>query len=84
MPQKDMRLIAQPSASEGVLEPASGAYAMSGTGDTSYRCGGCKSKLIANVSHDEVCGALTAVRCPRCGRYNELPPEDMHHHHHHH
>lgn len=83
MPQKDMRLIERPNDPEGVLEPAPGTYALTGEGDITYRCGGCKSKLAQNVSHDQVCGAFSAIRCPKCGRHNELPPEDQHHHHHH-
>ncbi|MDZ4761745.1 MAG: hypothetical protein SGJ21_11795 [Alphaproteobacteria bacterium] len=82
MPQKDMRLIPKPDSSDGVLEPRPGTYAMAGEGDTTYRCGGCKSKLLSNVSHDDVFHGepILAVRCPRCGKYNELPPDEHHHH----
>jgi len=61
MPQKEMKLIDPPAGADGVLEPAAGAYALTGSGDLTYRCGGCKSKLISNVSHEEVCGAFHAV-----------------------
>lgn len=82
MPQKDMHLIDPPAAGAKVLAPESGP-AMVGEGNLTYRCGGCKSRLLNNVGHDQVCGAFDAVKCPKCGRYNELPPEDQHHHHHH-
>ncbi|MBI1339262.1 hypothetical protein GC169_03490 [bacterium] len=82
MPQKDMRLVNPPKDMEGVLSPAAGEYALTGGGDLSYRCGGCKSRLIRDVAHSDVCGAFSAVKCPKCGRFNDLPPEDHHHHHH--
>jgi phage FluMu protein Com len=83
MPQKDMRIIPAPANEEGVLAPERGSPAIEGDGDTTYRCGGCKTKLLVDVSHYDVMHAHTfsAVKCPRCGKYNDLPPEDKHHHH---
>ncbi len=82
MPQKYMSLIDTPSDMDGVLTPEPGTSAMEGEGDISYRCGACKTRLIDNVTHDQVCGTFSAVQCPKCKRFNELPPEDQHHHHH--
>jgi hypothetical protein len=83
MPQKDMRIVPKPASDDGVLKPEAGTYAITGQGDTTYRCGGCKSKLLSNVGHYEVMHEhpFTAVLCPKCGKYNDLPPEDKHHHH---
>ncbi len=83
MPQKDMAIISAPSSLDGVLQPERGTYAIEGEGDTSYRCGSCKTKLLSNVSHFDVmhAHAFTAVKCPKCGKFNDLPPEDKHHHH---
>jgi hypothetical protein len=83
MPQKDMRLIAKPPEGAIVLEPAAGTSAIEGHGDTTYRCGSCKTRLLSNVSHNDVFhGApFDAVKCPKCGRYNQVPEEDHHHHH---
>jgi hypothetical protein len=82
MPQKDMRLIAKPGANSVVLEPKAGESAMQGQGDTTYRCGACKTRLLTDVSHNDVFHGepFDAVKCPKCGRYNEVPPEDHHHH----
>ena len=83
MPQKDMRLIAKPGAKAVVLEPEAGTSAMQGQGDTTYRCGACKTRLLSDVSHNDVFHGehFDAVKCPKCGRYNALPEEDHHHHH---
>ena len=83
MPQKDMRIIDKPRSDEGVLVPEPGTYAMSGEGDTTYRCGACKTRLLDHVSHNDVFHSepFVAVKCPKCGKYNEVPPEDHHHHH---
>ncbi len=54
MPQKDMRLIPQPGPDAVVLEPAPGTPAMKGEGDTTYRCGSCKTRLLDSVSHMDV------------------------------
>jgi hypothetical protein len=83
MPQKDMRLIAKPPEGSVVLEPAAGTSAMTGDGDTTYRCGGCKTRLLSNVSHNDVFHGepFDAVKCPKCGKFNVVPPEDHHHHH---
>lgn len=82
MPQKDMRLISKPSADAIVLEPAQGTSAIDGQGDTTYRCGSCKTRLLSNVSHMDVFHGepFDAVKCPKCGRYNAVPDEDHHHH----
>jgi hypothetical protein len=82
MPQKDMRLVAKPGASAVVLEPEAGTPAMQGEGDTTYRCGACKTRLLSDVSHNDVFHGepFDAVKCPKCGRYNALPDEDHHHH----
>jgi len=83
MPQKEMRIIDKPGKDAVVLEPAAGALAMEGQGDTTYRCGACKTRLMSNVSHNDVFHGepFDAVKCPKCGKYNAIPPEDHHHHH---
>lgn len=85
MPQKDMRLVPQPASMEDVLTPGPGELALEGEGDTTYRCGACKTRLLQNVSHMDVMHdhPFVAVKCPKCGRFNDLPDEDKHHHHHH-
>ena len=85
MPQKDMKIVAQPASMDGVLTPEPGTYALEGQGDITYRCGGCKSRLLSNVSHMDVMHdhPFVAVRCPKCGKFNDLPDADKHHHHHH-
>jgi hypothetical protein len=82
MPQKDMRLIDKPAAGKVVLEPAPGTPARSGTGDLTYRCAGCKTRLLDRVTHQDVFHGepFDAVKCPKCGRYNALAPEEHHHH----
>lgn len=82
MPQKEMRLIAKPGGNAVVLEPEAGTPAMQGQGDTTYRCGACKTRLLADVSHNDVFHSepFDAVKCPKCGKYNAVPPEDHHHH----
>jgi len=84
MPQKDMRIIDKPGGDAVVLEPAPGTSAITGDGDTTYRCGACKTKLLDHVSHADVFHGerFDAVKCPKCGKYNELAPEEHHHHHH--
>lgn len=81
MPQKDMRLIDKPSDDRIVLEPEPGTSAISGDGDLTYRCGACKTRLLSNVTHADVFHGepFDAVKCPKCGRYNELAPEQHHH-----
>jgi ssDNA-binding Zn-finger/Zn-ribbon topoisomerase 1 len=83
MPQKEMRLIPKPPANATVLEPEAGKLALEGNGDTTYRCGGCKTRLMDNVSHMDVFHGdhFDAVKCPKCGKYNQVPDEDHHHHH---
>ena len=84
MPQKEMRIIDKPGKDAIVLEPAAGTSAMEGNGDTTYRCGSCKTRLLSNVSHGDVYHGerFDAVKCGKCGKYNVLPPDDHHHHHH--
>ena len=82
MAQKYMTLIDEPVSLEGVLTPEKGTSAMAGSGDVSYRCGACKTRLLDDMGHDDICGADIVVKCPKCGRFNELPEEDKHHHHH--
>ncbi|MEZ5939565.1 MAG: Com family DNA-binding transcriptional regulator [Hyphomonadaceae bacterium] len=83
MPQKDMSVIDAPASMDGVLIPEPGTYALEGEGDITYRCGSCKTRLLSNVSHFDVMHdhPFTAVKCPKCGKFNDLPPEDKHHHH---
>ncbi len=85
MPQKEMRLVPKPASDDGVLKPERGQVAIEGQGDTTYRCGSCKTRLLESVSHFDVMHEhpFEAILCPKCGRYNDLPPEDKHHHHHH-
>ena len=56
--------------------------AMSGDGDNTYRCGACKTKLLDHVSHADVFHGehFDAIKCPKCGKYNQLAPEEHHHH----
>jgi phage FluMu protein Com len=84
MPQKDMRIIDKPGGEAVVLEPAAGQSAMSGDGDLTYRCGACKTRLMDRVTHDQVFHGepFDAIKCPKCGKYNELAPEEHRHHHH--
>jgi ssDNA-binding Zn-finger/Zn-ribbon topoisomerase 1 len=82
MPQKEMRLIDKPGPKAVVLEPNQGEFAMQGKGDTTYRCGACKTRLMVDVTHNDVFHGepFDAVKCPKCGRFNAVPPEDHHHH----
>jgi len=54
MPQKEMRIIPKPAEGATVLEPEAGKLALEGHGDTTYRCGACKTRLMDNVSHMDV------------------------------
>jgi ssDNA-binding Zn-finger/Zn-ribbon topoisomerase 1 len=83
MPQKEMRIIQKPAGDAIVLEPETGKLALEGNGDTTYRCGACKTRLMDNVSHMDVFHGepFDAVKCPKCGKYNQVPEEDHHHHH---
>ena len=76
MPQFNMILISADDA-EGatILEHAPGKPLREGGGDETYRCGGCKTKLLVNVAHHDAHGAI--IRCGKCGRINTEP----HHHH---
>ena len=81
MAQKEMHIINKPGAEAVVLEPAQGKLAREGQGGDTYRCGACKTRLMDNVSHMDVFHGepFDAVKCPKCGKYNELAPEDHHH-----
>jgi phage FluMu protein Com len=85
MPQKDMVVVDKPAAGKVVLEPAPGSAALRGSGDLTYRCGSCKTRLLDRVTHQDVFHGepFDAVKCPKCGRYNALSPEELAHHHHH-
>lgn len=76
MPQFDMILLT-PREAEGanVLEHTAGTPVREGGGDETYRCGGCKTKLLINVAHHDAHGVV--VKCGKCGKINTEP----HHHH---
>jgi hypothetical protein len=76
MPQFDMIQIS-PEAAAGadILEHTAGTPVREGGGDETYRCGGCKTKLLVNVGHHDAHGVV--VKCGKCGRFNTEP----HHHH---
>lgn len=77
MPQFDMILVSDADiAGASVLEHKAGAPLREGGGDETYRCGGCKTKLLVNVAHHDAHGAV--IRCGKCRRLNIEP----HHHHH--
>lgn len=76
MPQFDMIVIGEDEADGAeVLVHRPGAPVREGGGDETYRCGGCKTKLLVNVAHHDAHGAV--VKCGKCGRLNIEP----HHHH---
>ena len=77
MPQFDM-IIIDPARAKGVEveEHIAGKPLREGGGDESYRCGGCKTKLLVNVGHHDAHGAV--IKCGKCGKINIEP----HHHHH--
>lgn len=77
MPQFEMIVVdvTAPEAA-GALKHEAGKPVREGGGDETYRCGGCKTKLLVNVSHADAHGV--AVKCGKCGRVNIEP----HHHHH--
>ncbi|MBI1365612.1 MAG: hypothetical protein GC153_06595 [Alphaproteobacteria bacterium] len=75
MPQYDMMLL-DPEDAEGadIIRHEAGKPAREGGGDETYRCGGCKTKLLVNVAHHDAHGVV--VKCGKCGRLNIEP----HHH----
>lgn len=77
MPQFDM-IVIDPSDAKGadIEEHEAGKPLREGGGDETYRCGGCKTKLLVNVAHHDAHGAV--VKCGKCGKINTEP----HHHHH--
>lgn len=77
MPQFDMIVIDAKDAEGATIENhTAGTPLREGGGDETYRCGGCKTKLLVNVEHRDAHGAV--VRCGKCGKINIEP----HHHHH--
>ena len=75
MPQFDM-IIVDPAEAEGaeVLEHTAGKPVREGGGNETYRCGGCKTKLLYEVAHADAHGVF--VKCGKCGKLNREP----HHH----
>lgn len=76
MPQKDMKVVPKPpEGSASVLEPDFAGVVILGkdasSGDMTYRCGSCKTKLIKDVDFKQVLGVV--IRCGKCQRYNEIP-----------
>jgi DNA-directed RNA polymerase subunit RPC12/RpoP len=77
MPQFDMIVIdAERAKGADIEEHTAGKPLREGGGDETYRCGGCKTKLLINVAHHDAHGAV--IKCGKCGRINIEP----HHHHH--
>ena len=77
MPQFDMIVIdAEHAQGAEIEEHSAGNPLREGGGDETYRCGGCKTKLLVNVGHHDAHGAV--IRCGKCGKINTEP----HHHHH--
>ena len=77
MAQFDMVLVSEEDAKGANIEQhAAGKPLRESGGDETYRCGGCKTKLLVNVGHHDAHGAI--IRCGKCGRINIEP----HHHHH--
>ena len=77
MPQFDM-IVIDPDRAKGVTveEHTAGSPLREGGGDETYRCGGCKTKLLVNVAHHDAHGAV--IKCGKCGKINI----ELHHHHH--
>jgi len=75
MPQFDM-IIIDPKQAEGqnIEAHEAGKPLRQGGGDETYRCGGCKTKLLVNVGHHDAHGAI--IKCGKCGKINIEP----HHH----
>lgn len=75
MPQFDMILIdAAQAEGREILRHTAGKPLREGGGDETYRCGGCKTKLLVDVHHHDAHGLV--VQCGKCGRVNVEP----HHH----
>ena len=77
MPQFDM-IVIDPDRAKGayIEDHTAGKPLREGGGDETYRCGGCKTKLLVNVGHHDAHGAV--IKCGKCGKINIEP----HHHHH--
>lgn len=80
MPQFSMVLLndSQVGSAE-VLTHTAGTPVREGGGDETYRCGGCKTKLLVDVPHRDAHGVI--IRCGKCGKLNGEPPHQHHHHH---
>lgn len=74
MPQFDMIVIDEKQAAGAIADHVAGKPLREGGGNETYRCGGCKTKLLVDVSHHDAHGAV--IRCGKCGRVNVEP----HHH----
>ncbi len=75
MPQFDMIVIDPERAKGAEIEAhTAGKPLREGGGDETYRCGGCKTKLLVNVAHHDAHGAV--IKCGKCGKINIEP----HHH----
>jgi DNA-directed RNA polymerase subunit RPC12/RpoP len=80
MPQFDMKILSADEAEAltkrgaAVEEHVAGSPLRAGGGDETYRCGGCKTRLLSEVAHRDAHGAL--IRCGKCGKINIEP----HHH----
>ena len=75
MPQFDMIVIdLERAKGVEVEEHTAGKPLREGGGDETYRCGGCKTKLLVNVGHHDAHGAV--IKCGKCGKINTEP----HHH----
>lgn len=77
MPQFNMIVVSAEDAEGASIEVhTAGKPLREGGGDETYRCGGCKTKLLVNVGHHDAHGAV--IKCGKCGKINIEP----HHHHH--
>jgi predicted SprT family Zn-dependent metalloprotease len=80
MPQYDMILLSNEEAAEMERRGAkievhvAGSVVREGGGEETYRCGGCRTRLLSSVAHHDAHGAI--IRCGKCGRVNIEP----HHH----
>ena len=65
MPQFDM-IVIEPNAAKDFETHTAGTPLREGGGDETYRCGGCKTKLLVNVDHHDAHGAI--IKCGKCGK----------------
>lgn len=76
MPKIQMEVIPEPEPNTAAVfvlsEPnmvSKTPYAViSGSGDTDYICGGCRTTLAARVNRGQVINIV--FKCPTCGSYN--------------